>query len=222
MVTRPKPKKIILSRWRKFAHIAHGSPPLRPRLGLDLKYLLAVLGSAASDGDMLVHLDLPAGSKGWIEALPNCRDHLVVPVPVQRAHGNGARDVGHPHGLGDVGGGGGILDDLQGLQGAAEAGCVCGEGRQGQGRGVRVLLVKGNGRENVADEVVRQVAAVDEAGAGKGDEQDDAVEQLKGTAGELELIAEPVDVEKGGGEFVEDEAGRIVVDKGSLRRGRIS
>lgn len=58
--------------------------------------------------------------------------------------------------------------------------------------------------------------APDEAAAEEGGEQDYAVVPLELAAGHVEFVAEPVHVEEGGGEFVEDEDGAVVVYEGAL------
>jgi hypothetical protein len=70
---------------------------------------------------------------------------------------------------------------------------------------------------DVVPQTAGDVGAVQQAGAGKGAQQEDAVDELQRAAGEVELVAEPVDVEEGRGELVEDEGGCVVVDERSLR-----
>lgn len=55
-----------------------------------------------------------------------------------------------------------------------------------------------------------------QTGAEKGRDEDDAVVELQIGASHVELIAIPVDVEKGRGEFVQDEDWRVVVHKRPL------
>ena len=61
------------------------------------------------------------------------------------------------------------------------------------------------------------VGAPQETAAEEGGEEEDAVVPLGAGAGHVELIEEPVEVEEGGGELVEDEGGAVVVHEGSLR-----
>ncbi len=60
------------------------------------------------------------------------------------------------------------------------------------------------------------VAAPDEAAAEEGGEQQEAVVPLRAGAGHVQLVEEPVEVEEGGGELVEDEGGAVEVDEWSL------
>ena len=59
-----------------------------------------------------------------------------------------------------------------------------------------------------------------ETGEEEGGDEDDAVEPLVVCAGQVQLVEEPVDVEEGGRELVEDEDGAVVVDKGALDKPR--
>jgi hypothetical protein len=60
------------------------------------------------------------------------------------------------------------------------------------------------------------VGTPNEAAAEEGGEEGDAVVKLAPGARHVELVEEPVDVEEGGGELVEDENVRVVVEEGSL------
>lgn len=62
------------------------------------------------------------------------------------------------------------------------------------------------------------VSTPDEAARKKCGEESEAVVELNFGAGEVELVAEPVDIEEWGGEFEEDEGWGIEVDKGPLPR----
>ena len=73
------------------------------------------------------------------------------------------------------------------------------------------------GRPDVAEDLDGLVGAPEEAAGHECQEQEDAVDELQGGAGEVELIAEPVDVEEGGGELVEDEGWGVEVHEGALR-----
>lgn len=64
--------------------------------------------------------------------------------------------------------------------------------------------------------------APDQAAAEEGDEEGDAVVQLDAGARHVELVAEPVDVEEGGRELVEDEGRGVEVEEGSLLAGLVS
>lgn len=75
-----------------------------------------------------------------------------------------------------------------------------------------------DGAVDIVEDVEGLVAAPAEAGAEEGAEQDEAVVELDLGAGHVELVAEPVDVEKGRGELVEDEGRSVVVDEGTLVR----
>lgn len=60
------------------------------------------------------------------------------------------------------------------------------------------------------------VGAPDEAAAEEGGEQDNAIVPLVFRAGKMQFIKEPVDVEKWGGELVEDKSWTVEIQKGSL------
>jgi len=60
------------------------------------------------------------------------------------------------------------------------------------------------------------VGAPDEAAGEEDEEEEEAVVELEAGAGEVELVEEPVDVEEGGGELVEDEGWGVEVDEGAL------
>ena len=66
------------------------------------------------------------------------------------------------------------------------------------------------------------VGAPEQAAAEEAGEEEDAVVPLGAGAGHVELVEEPVEVEEGGGEFVEDEGGAVEVDKGTLYVGHVS
>ena len=55
-----------------------------------------------------------------------------------------------------------------------------------------------------------------ETAAEEGDEEQDAVVPLGEGAGHAEFIEEPVEIEEGGGEFVEDECWAVEVHEGAL------
>ena len=60
------------------------------------------------------------------------------------------------------------------------------------------------------------VGAPDEAAGEEGDGQEDAVVELRLGARPAEFVEEPVEVEKGRRELVEDEGGAVEVDEGPL------
>ncbi len=64
------------------------------------------------------------------------------------------------------------------------------------------------------------VGAPDEAAGEEGDEQEDAVVELGARAGHVDLVEEPVEVEEGRGELVQDEGRAVVVDERSLMTHR--
>ena len=64
------------------------------------------------------------------------------------------------------------------------------------------------------------VGTPDEAAGEEGEEEEDAVVELGAGAGHVNFVEEPVEVEKGGGEFVEDESRPVEIDEWSLLRGR--
>jgi hypothetical protein len=61
------------------------------------------------------------------------------------------------------------------------------------------------------------VGAPDEAAAEEGEEEQDAVVELGAGAGHVELVEEPVEIEEGGGELVEDEGAGVEVHEWTLR-----
>jgi hypothetical protein len=69
---------------------------------------------------------------------------------------------------------------------------------------------------DVGEDVDGGEVAPDDAAAEEGGCQKGAVDGLVDAAGELELVAEPVDVEEWGGELVEEEDGGVEIDEGSL------
>ena len=60
------------------------------------------------------------------------------------------------------------------------------------------------------------VGAPDEAAGEEHEEEHDAVVPLVFGACEVDFVEEPVDVEKRGGEFVEDEGGAVEIHEGPL------
>jgi hypothetical protein len=64
------------------------------------------------------------------------------------------------------------------------------------------------------------VGAPDEATAEEGGEQDDAIIPLVFRAGQVQLVEEPVDVEKGGRELVKNKCWAVEVKKGPLEDTR--
>lgn len=60
------------------------------------------------------------------------------------------------------------------------------------------------------------VGSPDQTAGEEGEEEEHAVVPLDGRACEVEFVAEPMDVEEGGGEFVEEESGGVVIEEGAL------
>ena len=60
------------------------------------------------------------------------------------------------------------------------------------------------------------VGAPEEAAAEEAAEEQDPVVPLGPGAGHVQLVEEPVEVEEGGGELVEDERWAVEVDEGAL------
>lgn len=155
---------------------------------------------------------LPLARLGRLEALLDGIDHLEEPVPVERVEHQvaGYIDAGEPdrHWAGAAG-----EEHEVGVG-------VRGGGRVGEGGGDVLgggAAVDGVPHVDVDDGGLP--GAPDEAAAEEGDEQGDAVVKLGFGARHVELVEEPVDVEEGGGELVEDEDGRVVVEVGSLGGG---
>jgi len=76
----------------------------------------------------------------------------------------------------------------------------------------------GVGEPDIRGDAQAVEGAPTEAAAEEGGEEDDAVEELDRGAREVQFVAEPVDIEEGGGELVEDEGWSVVVYEGSLSR----
>ena len=140
------------------------------------------------------------------EPLLHRLDHLPEPVEVQRVQHHVAAQIRarQPDGHDAV-----ALEtqDLAAGIDVRSGGRVCedGEGAGGLDSGPYVLVD--------ADGLV---GAPDEAAGEEGGEEDEPVIELDAGACQVELVAEPVDVEEGGGELVEDEGGGIEIDKGAL------
>lgn len=62
--------------------------------------------------------------------------------------------------------------------------------------------------------------APDKTAGEEGEKEGYAIVQLRAGTGHVELVEEPVDVEEGGGELVEDEDGGVEVEEGTLGGGR--
>ena len=75
-----------------------------------------------------------------------------------------------------------------------------------------------DGTKNVVEHGEGGVRAPNETAAEEGAEEEDTVGELEAGTGFVELVEEPVDVEEGGGKFVEDEGWTVEVDEGSLQR----
>ena len=71
-------------------------------------------------------------------------------------------------------------------------------------------------RPDVLGDADGLVRAPQQATAEEAREEEDAVVPLGAGAGHVQLVEEPVEVEEGGRELVEDEGGAVEVDKGSL------
>lgn len=69
---------------------------------------------------------------------------------------------------------------------------------------------------NVRKDDDRVVGAPDETAEKEGAEQEDAVVELEAGSGEVELVAEPVDIQEWRGKLVQDECWRVEVDEWSL------
>jgi hypothetical protein len=205
-------------------HLDHLSLPINPivlrhqhlpiaaharRRNVDpLNQHLLVLG----DIDVRRLLSAPGAQRG-IEALAQGLDHLGEPEPVEAVEHEVASQVrkGDPQGhfvavgeaqhggvFGGAGVGGGHV--VVGFDGGVQ-------------EGDRPGFVGG---PDVAEDLDGLVGAPEEAAGHEGQEQEDAVDELQGGAGEGELVAEPVDVEEGGGELVEDEGWGVEVHEGAL------
>ena len=94
-----------------------------------------------------------------------------------------------------------------------------GGGVDGLGDGGGDGLVGGDveGAPDVLIDAEGGVGSPDETAAGEGGDKEHAIVPLEFGAGELELVEEPVDVEEGRGELIEDEYGAVVVEIWSLK-----
>jgi len=79
-----------------------------------------------------------------------------------------------------------------------------------------------HGCEDVAKNGDGGVGAPAQAAEEEGEGEAGAVDGLVDGAGEVEFVAEPVDVEEGRGELVQEEDGGVVVEEGSLSIPMIS
>jgi hypothetical protein len=70
--------------------------------------------------------------------------------------------------------------------------------------------------KNILEDDDRVISTPQDAAAEEGGEKTQAVDELDSPAGEVEFIAEPVDVEEGGGELEEDEDWSVEVDEWAL------
>ena len=148
------------------------------------------------------------------ESLLDGLDHLPEPVEVQRVQHDVAAQVRARQPDGDDAIALEAQDLGMGFEVRSGGGGVCcenGEDAGGMDGGPDVLIN--------ADGLV---GAPDEAAGEKGREQDEPVVELDAGAGQVELVAKPVDVEEGGGELVEDEGGSVEVDKGTLLESEVS
>ena len=80
---------------------------------------------------------------------------------------------------------------------------------------------RSNGGVEVLRAFVGGVRAPADAAEEEGEREQGAVDGLVDGAGEVELVAEPVDVEEGGAELVEEEDGAVEVDEWSLSNPHI-
>lgn len=146
--------------------------------------------------------------------LAHRRDHLEEPVPVERVERQVASDIkpSKPlwHGLGL----GGEEHHVLGVD-DGRSGVVVGLDVFGRGRVVHSLphvLVDDGGLPGAPDQTTGE----------EGDEEGDAIVELHAGSGHVELVAEPVDIEEGGRELVEDEGRGVEVEEGSLLTVRVS
>lgn len=69
---------------------------------------------------------------------------------------------------------------------------------------------------NILGDADRLIGAPEQATAEKAGEEEHAIVPLRSGAGHVKFIEEPVKVEEGGGELVEDEGGAVEVDERPL------
>lgn len=72
------------------------------------------------------------------------------------------------------------------------------------------------GGPDVAEDFNRLICTPEQAAGHECQEQEDAVDELEGRAGERELVAEPVDIQEGRRKLVKDKGRGVEVDEGSL------
>jgi hypothetical protein len=169
---------------------------------------LALNGGNLRLGSSLLALDRNS-TLGRLKPLPHRADHLEEPIPIERVQGEVAGEVnqGQPDRHG-----GGVAGEEHEVD--VRVGRVGGR----RERGVNVFL-GGRAVDRVPHVDVddgRLVGTPDQAAEEEGDEQGDAVVQLGLGARHVELVEEPVDVEEGSGELVEDEDGGVEVEVGAL------
>lgn len=72
------------------------------------------------------------------------------------------------------------------------------------------------GFPDVSRDVVGLIGAPDQTAGEEDGEQDQAVVQLRSGAGHVQLVEEPVEVQKRGGQLVQDEGRAVIVDEWAL------
>lgn len=142
-----------------------------------------------------------------LEALADSLDHLAEPVKVERVEHNVASQVDGRHPERQRASFLGVHHDV----------LSTGQLLVGRRNG-HVLSVRGSeeGVINVIPNHGGLADAPDQTGREEGEEQDDAIVELDLSSGQTQLVAEPMNVEEGGRQLVEDEDGGIVVQEGSL------
>ena len=157
------------------------------------------------------------GSQGWIEAGADGFDHLAEPEDIEAVEHDVGNEVDERNPEGNV------LFRIKGCHLSLRVArhieqLLCCQSVQCPARyaGLEVRVPVPIGPVHVAEDPDGAVDAPDQAAAEECDDEEDAVDGLVDGAGEFELVAEPVDVEEGAAQLVEEEDGGGEVDEGAL------
>ena len=153
------------------------------------------------------------GGRRGLEALAQGLDHLAEPVKVEGVEDEVAAEVQEDEEERDVlrhagREGRGVVHDV----------CV-GRGRCRGDEGVARDAREVHGGPEVLVDAQRLVRTPEETATEEGDEQEDAVDELGERASHVEFVEEPVEVEEGRRELVEDKRGGVEVDERALCGG---
>lgn len=144
------------------------------------------------------------------EPLPHRLDHLRKPVEIQQAQRRIANQINANQPKRQ------LAESAVSRHAGRERGRVPAAFTLEHGRCQRARGGGGQRRIDVRVDEDGLVCAPHDAAAEEGHEQGDAVVELGLGAGKIQLVAEPMDVQEGGGELVEDEGEAVVVSEGPL------